>query len=84
MHNFNEKVTFSASDVNQMTQRTPLEKAAPDLLKVLRQMEWLPDDDIQGKLYCPWCGNYQESGHAGDCVRQAAIAKAEGSGPVRA
>ena len=55
-----------------------LAAAAPDLLRTLRAVEWMPDDDIPGRLFCPWCGNYQESGHNYDCPRQAAIAKAEG------
>jgi hypothetical protein len=52
--------------------------AAPDLLEVLRAVEWLDD---RGIFYCPWCDYLRDSGHSEDCPRQQAIAKAEGEQP---
>lgn len=51
-------------------------EAVPELLEALMAVEWIPDDDIPGQLYCPWCGNYEHHGHISDCQRQTAIAKA--------
>jgi len=54
----------------------PLHKAAHELLEALQQVEWT--NAIDGGVICPWCGNRQYDGHHQDCLRQAAIAKAEG------
>ena len=45
--------------------------AAPDLLALVEQVEW-----IDGK--CPWCLHPQWNGHAPYCDRQAALAKVYG------
>jgi len=64
---------------NETTANARLMAAALDLLAALEAVEWLPDEDSPGRLYCPWCGNYQEPyGHSLECERQAAIAKAKG------
>ena len=51
--------------------------AAPELLIALKRVEWIDDGDSMGK-HCPWCGWYEHAGHADDCLRQFAIAKARG------
>ena len=84
MHNFNEKITFSESEVKSMEEWAEARKNGLDdsisyLLEALRQVEWIPDDVIPGRLFCPWCNNYRENGHALDCTRQLAITKAQGA-----
>lgn len=49
--------------------------------EALGDVEWVPDDEEPGHLYCPWCLCYSDGadgGHSQDCRRQAALAKAEG------
>ena len=47
---------------------------APELLEVLKQVEWT--NAVDGGTVCPWCGNRKYDGHDQDCPRQAVIAKA--------
>jgi hypothetical protein len=50
--------------------------AAPDLLAALEAVEWVP---MEYRESCPWChADPGSGGHAPDCQRQAAIAKAKG------
>ena len=55
--------------------------AAPDLLALVEAIEWL-EHTPWGESFtihgCPWCHEAQWDGHADDCKRQAAIAKARG------
>jgi hypothetical protein len=39
--------------------------AAPELLEALEAVEW--ESDGYGKMYCPYCDNYENYGHADDC-----------------
>lgn len=55
----------------------PITATAPDLLAVLKAVEWLPLHQPGNRL-CPWCGGSQAEGHQDGCPRQAVIAKAEG------
>ena len=48
--------------------------AAPDLLALVEAVEWDWDD------ICLWCGNEKRYGHADDCPRQCALARARGGG----
>ncbi len=52
--------------------------ASGDLLVALRAVEWveIPGDGFMLIDVCPWCDARKENGHADDCSRQAAIAKA--------
>jgi hypothetical protein len=53
-----------------------LAAAAPDLLAALEAVEWVP---MEYRESCPWChADPGSGGHAPDCQRQAAIAKAKG------
>jgi len=64
-----------------------LVSASPDLLALAEAVEWIQVFDQYGDEVghaCPWCDEYRDdacadSGHAPDCPRQAAIAKAAGS-----
>lgn len=49
-----------------------------NLLEALEEVEWITDEESPDFQYCPWCGNYDYRGHASDCSRQVAIAKARG------
>lgn len=49
--------------------------AAPELLEILKQVEWT--GAVDGGLVCPWCGARRYDGHYPDCPRQLTIAKAE-------
>lgn len=53
-----------------------LHEAAPDLLAVVKDMEWLtyPGND---EAECRSCGAWQSEGHKSNCDLAAAIAKAE-------
>lgn len=51
--------------------------AAPDLYRELKRVEWV-ETDRWAEPKCPWCMSEKSVGHAPDCRRQAAIAKAEG------
>ena len=55
--------------------------ASPDLLAALEAVEWIlvPGGWGSAEFECPWCERCKASGHAPDCPRQAAIAKAAGS-----
>ena len=53
--------------------------AAPDLLRVLEAVEWVYNSR-EGQGECQWCRELERDGHAPDCQRQAAIAKARGEG----
>jgi len=48
--------------------------AAPELLAALQEVEWYYDS--MGGMECPWCLESKEHGHASDCPRRLAIAKA--------
>jgi hypothetical protein len=50
---------------------------APDLLAVLKKVEWR-GGDCYNSGFCPSCGNLPVEAHAADCALSAAIAKAEG------
>lgn len=56
--------------------------AAPDMLAVLRALEWLGMNDGRGvtNLQCPACSalRHRGTGHNPHCGLAAAIAKAEG------
>ena len=50
-----------------------------DLLAALESVEWVRDEDLpEYDKWCPWCGNYRKYGHASDCQRHAALARARG------
>ena len=51
--------------------------AAPDMLKVLEQLEW-DGYDYLGNPTCPACAQRQTVGHYPDCELSAAIKKAKG------
>ena len=36
-------------------------------------VEWVEDSEPDFGKYCPWCGNFEKSGHAHNCQRQAAL-----------
>lgn len=59
--------------VNATDEEALLIAAAPDLLKALEAAEWFEDEFGR---WCPWCEHRSNEGHAPDCLRQAAIAKA--------
>ncbi len=65
-------------NVRQLEGDAYLIAAAPDLLEALEAVGWVQDEELPNDCYCPWCGNYEHRGHASDCSRQAAIAKARG------
>lgn len=44
------------------------------LLAALEAVEWT--GAVDGGTVCPWCGERKYNGHAPDCPRQAAIARA--------
>ena len=48
------------------------------LRAALGAVEWVEDSEPDLGKYCPWCGNFEKSGHAPDCQRQAALNPAEG------
>ena len=48
---------------------------APELLEVLKQVEWT--NAVDGGTVCPWCGNRQYDGHHSDCPRQIVLSKTE-------
>lgn len=58
--------------------------STPDLLAALEAVEWVNHDleIVDGKWValgeCPWCDAAQADGHAPDCQRQTARAKAKG------
>ena len=54
-----------------------LKKQNAALLDALKAVEWVW---VQGASiqFCPWCDNGKILGHARNCKRQQAIAKAEG------
>jgi hypothetical protein len=52
-----------------------LRQQKAQLLEVVKAIEWKMG---RSGWRCPWCGNLQEQGHAPDCLRQVAIAAAEG------
>lgn len=69
--------------------RTPVEKAAPELLAMLKEIEWSgADEDEDGAVFCcPICGIPQpcdpeevivNGGHEDGCRLRALIVKAEG------
>lgn len=49
------------------------------LRQALETVEWIDESDglSDEKLwhYCPWCGNYESSGHHSKCERQSALKK---------
>ncbi len=53
--------------------------AAPELLAVLRKLEWSRIRD--GERFCPVCGQRDENPHTPACSLGAAIAKATGAKP---
>ena len=54
---------------------------APGLLAALEAVEWVRDP-ATSYVYCPWCGHWRhDTGHAPDCQRQAALARARGGTP---
>jgi hypothetical protein len=55
----------------------PLIAASPELLDVLKKVEWR-GGDCYNSGFCPSCGNLPVEAHAADCALSAAIAKAEG------
>lgn len=61
--------------------RTPLERAALELLAVLRDLEWIGMNDGRGVTHarCPACSALKSrgSGHNPYCGLEAAIRKAE-------
>ena len=60
-------------------------KAVPDLLAALESVEWVEMPDGFGGLEtehrCPWCDQEQFQGHAQDCPRQIALARARSEAP---
>lgn len=70
-------------DIASMTERLNWEAnaalivAAPDMLKVLEQLEW-DGYDYLGNPTCPACAQRQTVGHYPDCELSAAIKKAKG------
>jgi hypothetical protein len=55
--------------------------AAPELLALVEQVEWIvsPVGWFGSSVrICPWCQGTPPYGHAPDCPRQAALAKAYG------
>jgi len=47
------------------------------LRAALGAVEWVEDSEPDFGKYCPWCGNFEKSGHAHDCQRQAALKEGE-------
>jgi hypothetical protein len=47
------------------------------LLEALKAVEWVPDEDTPGEVYCPWCVQWQQHGHHETCPRQAALRMGE-------
>ncbi len=58
-----------ASSDGEVEANASLIAAAPDLLALITADKWLD---------CPWCFVRKDDGHADDCAKQAAIAKARG------
>lgn len=52
---------------------------APSLLALVEAVEWVEDGDSLHQ-YCPWCGEYENYGHAPDCERQRALDQARRGG----
>jgi hypothetical protein len=64
-------------DVPEWEANAALLKAAPDLLAILKKVDWR-GGDCYDSGFCPSCGNLPVEAHAADCALSAAIAKAEG------
>ncbi len=74
--------TYRTTIDNRLTQEigeanAALIVAAPDMLKVLEQLEW-DGYDYLGNPTCPACAQRQTVGHYPDCELSAAIKKAKG------
>lgn len=60
---------------NEREANARLIAAAPEMMAVLKSVEWVPSDD---GLECPLCWCKKGSGHQDDCPLSSVLAKAEG------
>ncbi len=73
--------TINHESVKEGQANANLIAAAPDLLDTLERVEWISEwanIEYHGKRSCPWCHRLEDMGHAADCLRQLAVAKAKG------
>lgn len=50
--------------------------AAPDMARLLLEIEWTAPGDVGAVNACPFCDRWQRDGHAPDCALDAALRKA--------
>jgi hypothetical protein len=75
-----KKIAIQALDaLNKLLKYTrQLTEQRDDLLAVLEQVEWVSSEKWAERK-CLWCMGYESQGHAPDCERQKAIARAKGA-----